>query len=106
MACPVNNRVILSVSCWILLFLLLSVPALAATVACPSSCSCLLPAEAKKLGSANYCGGKQNICAIPSVDPATGAAYEHDRPAGHHRLKHKYSTHFTSPITFPADQSP
>jgi len=46
----------------LLLALLLLPPALAATVTCPSSCSCLLPAEAKKLGYPGYCGGKQQVC--------------------------------------------
>lgn len=40
----------------------LAAPVLAATVTCPSSCSCLLPADAKKAGYTGYCGGKQAIC--------------------------------------------
>jgi hypothetical protein len=50
-----------------ILFLLFFVPiiaspVLAAMVTCPSDCSCLLPAEAKKLGYPGYCGGKQQLC--------------------------------------------
>ena len=57
-----NTRVILSCLCLLLLISLLAAPALSATVTCPSSCSCLLPAEAKKGGYAGYCGGKQLVC--------------------------------------------
>ena len=42
------------------LILFLAAPVLAAT--CPSDCSCLLPAEAKKLGYSGYCNGKQAVC--------------------------------------------
>lgn len=52
----------LPVICFLLLVLLVAVPALAATVTCPSSCSCLLPAEAKNLGYSGYCGDKQQVC--------------------------------------------
>ena len=37
--------------------------ALSSTVTCPTTCSCLLPEEAKKTGSPGYCNGKQSICA-------------------------------------------
>jgi hypothetical protein len=38
-------------------------PVLAATTAvCPSSCSCLLPAEAAKINTPGLCGGKQILC--------------------------------------------
>ncbi|MCX6682397.1 MAG: hypothetical protein NTY71_05365 [Methanoregula sp.] len=40
---------------------------LAATVTCPSDCSCLLPAEAKKLGYTGYCNGKQAICGYDAM---------------------------------------
>jgi hypothetical protein len=32
-------------------------------VLCPSGCSCLLPADAAKAGYADYCSGKQQVCA-------------------------------------------
>ncbi|MDD1683562.1 MAG: hypothetical protein LUO98_06985 [Methanoregula sp.] len=57
-----NRRVFLSCLCLLLLVLLVAVPVIAATVTCPPTCSCLLPAEAKKLGSPGYCSGKQAIC--------------------------------------------
>jgi hypothetical protein len=46
----------------VLACLLLVVPVLAATVECPSTCSCLLPAKAKELGYATYCYGKEMQC--------------------------------------------
>ena len=47
----------------LLLISLLAAPVIAATVTCPSDCTCLLPAEAKNLGLPGYCNGKQVICA-------------------------------------------
>jgi hypothetical protein len=58
----VNQRLFLSLACFLLLVSLVAVPVLAATVTCPASCSCLLPAEAKKLGYPGYCQGKQAVC--------------------------------------------
>jgi hypothetical protein len=60
--CLVNQRVFLSCICLLVLVSLIAVPALAATVTCPSSCSCLFPADAKKLDYPGYCSGKQAIC--------------------------------------------
>ena len=51
----------------LLLVSLVAVPALAATVSCPSSCSCLLPAEAKKTAAPGYCQGKQAICGYDTL---------------------------------------
>ncbi len=53
-------------TCFLVLVLLLF-PAALADVTCPSSCSCLLPAEAKKLGFPGYCGGKQQVCAMDAL---------------------------------------
>jgi len=58
----VRKHLFLSVICFLLLVLLVAVPAHAVTVTCPSSCSCLLPAEAKNLGYSGYCGDKQQVC--------------------------------------------
>jgi hypothetical protein len=60
--CFVKKYVMLSCICLLLLVSLIAVPALAATVTCPSSCSCLLPAEAKKMEYPGYCNGKQAVC--------------------------------------------
>jgi len=74
----VNNRVFLSLFCCIVIVSLLAVPALAATVTCPSSCSCLLPAEAKKAVYDGYCGGKQQVCAY---DAAKNEKYCYEKTA-------------------------
>jgi hypothetical protein len=66
--CLVNTRVILSCLCLLLLLLLLAAPpALAATATCPDTCSCLLPAEAKKLEYPGYCQGKQAVCGYDTL---------------------------------------
>ena len=52
-------------------------PVLAATVTCPSTCSCLLPAEANKLGYSGYCGGKQMIC---GYDAYKNEKYCYEKP--------------------------
>jgi hypothetical protein len=57
----VKQNLLLSGLVFLVLVSLLAVPALAA-VTCPSSCSCLLPAEAKKMGYPGYCSGKQQVC--------------------------------------------
>lgn len=57
-----NQRLILSGIALLILVLLLAGPALAATMTCPSSCSCLLPAEAAKINTPGLCGGKQTVC--------------------------------------------
>jgi len=62
----VNRHRFLSVLCFFLMVSLLAAPALAAAVTCPDSCSCLLPAEAKKAGYSGYCNGKQAVCAYDS----------------------------------------
>jgi hypothetical protein len=59
----VNQRLILLSIAILILVSLLAGPALAATVTCPSSCSCLLPAEAAKINTPGLCGGKQTVCA-------------------------------------------
>jgi len=62
-----RKTVLLSCICLLLLVSLASAPVLAATLAssvtCPPTCSCLLPAEAKKMGYPGYCEGKQRVCA-------------------------------------------
>jgi hypothetical protein len=58
----VKKHFLLSCICFLILVSLLAVPVLAATVLCPSSCSCLLPADAKKMGYPGYCQGKQAVC--------------------------------------------
>jgi len=58
----VKKHVLLSCISLLLLVSLATAPVLAATVTCPSSCSCLLPADAKKGGYPGYCGGKQITC--------------------------------------------
>ena len=62
--CLVKKYVFLSCVCLLLLVSLAAVPVLAATVTCPSSCSCLLPAEAAKINTPGLCGGKQQVCAV------------------------------------------
>lgn len=61
-----NHRLSLSCICLFLLVSLAAAPVLAAalssTVTCPSTCSCLLPEEAKKAGSPGYCQSQQKIC--------------------------------------------
>jgi hypothetical protein len=60
-------------------FLVLAVvtPALAATLGCPSGCSCLLPAKAKELGYSTYCGGNQVVC---GYDTAKNPMYCYTMP--------------------------
>lgn len=53
--------------CSLLLVLLLAAPVIAATGTCPSDCSCLLPADAKKAGSPGYCNGKQAVCGYDAL---------------------------------------
>jgi Zn-dependent protease len=57
-----KKHLFLSVICFFLLVLLVAVPALAATITCPYSCSCLLPSDAKNLGYSGYCSDKQQVC--------------------------------------------
>jgi subtilase family serine protease len=52
----------LFMTCLLVLILLATGPALAAVVTCPSTCSCLLPAEAAKIKTPGLCGGKQMVC--------------------------------------------
>jgi hypothetical protein len=63
----VNKRLFLSCTLFLILVSLAAAPAVAAmlpsTVDCPSSCSCLLPAEAAKINTPGLCGGKQMVCA-------------------------------------------
>ena len=61
-----NQRLFLSCICILFLVTLLAAPAGAAFVTCPSSCSCLLPAEAQKMGYKTYCSGIKKVCAIDS----------------------------------------
>ena len=64
-----KKHILLSCFCLLLLVSLAAVPVLAAMVTCPSStCSCLLPAEAQKTGSTEFCSGKQQVCAVDSQD--------------------------------------
>jgi len=80
----VKKHVLLSFLCLLLLVSLTAAPVLAATLSstgtCPSSCSCLLPAEAKKAGSPGYCKGEQKVCGAEGLQnkycyekPATAA---------------------------------
>jgi hypothetical protein len=62
----VNQCLFFSGICILILVSLLAFPALAATVLCPSSCSCLLPAEAQKMGYKTFCGGYKQVCAVDS----------------------------------------
>jgi len=64
----VKKHVLLSSLCLLLFVTLAVVPVLAATVLCPSGCSCLLPAEAQKAGYSQYCSGKQQVCTTDSQD--------------------------------------
>jgi hypothetical protein len=59
----VNQRQLLSIVSFLILASLLAGPALAATVTCPSTCSCLLPAEAQKMGYKTFCSGLKEVCA-------------------------------------------
>ena len=72
-----KNILSLSVLSLLLLVSLVAVPALAATVTCPSSCSCLLPAKAKELGYSVFCSGKQAVC---GYDAAKNAKYCYEKP--------------------------
>jgi len=76
--CLVNQRLFLSLACFLLLVSLAAVPVLAATVTCPASCSCLFPAEAKKLGYPGYCQGKQAVC---GYDTQKNEKYCYEKPA-------------------------
>jgi hypothetical protein len=58
----VNQRLLLLSIAFLILVSLLAGPALAATVTCPASCSCLLPAEAAKIKTPGLCGGMQTVC--------------------------------------------
>ena len=73
-----KHFVILSGICLLLLVSLIAVPVLAATVTCPSSCSCLLPAEAKKIAAPGYCQGKQAVC---GYDSQKNEKYCYEKPA-------------------------
>lgn len=57
----INPR-ILFWSTWVLLCFVIVGPALASTVQCPSTCSCILPSKAKELGFSRYCEDRQAIC--------------------------------------------
>lgn len=58
-----NQRLLLSGIALLILVSLLAGPVLAATVTCPPTCSCLLPAEAANINTPGLCGGKQQVCA-------------------------------------------
>jgi len=76
-----NHR--LSLTCIFLLLLvsLAAAPVLAAalssSVTCPSTCSCLLPEEAKKAGSPGYCNDQQKVC---GSDTGTIKRYCYEKP--------------------------
>lgn len=72
-----NARLPFAPACIFVLALLLAAPVLAATVACPPSCSCMVPAEAKKLGSSGYCSGKQAVC---GYDAQKNEKYCYEKP--------------------------
>ena len=61
-----KQRLFLSCICLLLFVTLTVVPVLAATVLCPSGCSCMSPAEAAKINTPGLCGGKQQVCAMDS----------------------------------------
>jgi len=58
-----NHRLLISCTCLLILVSLAAAPVMAAMVLCPSGCSCLLPAEAQKMGLKTYCGGTKQVCA-------------------------------------------
>jgi len=72
----VKKHIFLSFLCLLFLLSLATVPALAATVLCPSGCSCLLPAEAAKINTPGLCGGKQMVCG----GDAKNEKYCYERP--------------------------
>lgn len=72
-----KKNVFLYCACILILVSLVAVPALAATVTCPSSCSCLLPAEAKKIAAPGYCQGKQAVC---GYDTQKNEKYCYEKP--------------------------
>ena len=75
--CLVKHRIFFSGLCILILVSFLAVPSLAATVLCPSSCSCLLPVEAQKMGYKTWCAGKQQVCA---VDVQKNEKYCYEKP--------------------------
>ena len=79
--CPVKKRVFLSCFCILILIIITAAPVLAATlsstVTCPSTCSCLLPEEAKKAGSPGYCNNQQKVC---GSDTGTIKRYCYEKP--------------------------
>lgn len=99
--CMINKR-ILSLSFLALLCLLVACSALAASVTCPSSCSCLLPDEAKKLGSHGYCNGKQAVC---GYDTQKNEMYCYEKPGASTTMPQLISTAkpfvTTTPATIP-----
>jgi hypothetical protein len=104
----VKKHLFLSVICFLLLVLLVAVPALAATVTCPSSCSCLLPAEAKNLGYSGYCSDKQQVCGLRPAEERevllhkTGDDNDHTG-ADRHRtpIRHDNSNNHPGPHNLP-----
>ncbi|MDD1664327.1 MAG: hypothetical protein LUQ32_03145, partial [Methanomicrobiales archaeon] len=49
-------------------------------VQCPASCDCITDAEAKNLGSAGYCGGKQSTCGYGQTLTAVIPKYCYEKP--------------------------
>jgi streptogramin lyase len=92
--CPVIRPSVLICSLVVLACLLFVVPALAATVECPSTCTCLLPEKAKDMGLASYCGGKETICGYDGKSPMY--CYEKPVPTTVPELKILVTT--TTPI--------
>jgi hypothetical protein len=77
--CLVKKTVLLSCICILILVLLAATPVPAAMITCPSStCSCLLPAEAQKAGSTEFCSGKQQVC---GTDSQNNQKYCYKKPA-------------------------
>ena len=65
---------------------------------CPSTCSCLLPSEAKAKGFTSLCGGKQTLC---GYDKSQNPMYCYQNPATTAITKPT-----TTPTTAPATQCP
>lgn len=104
--CLVKKSARISCICLLLLVSLAAVPVLAATISCPSSCSCFLPAEAKKLGSPGYCSGKQTVC---DYDLLKNEKYCYEKPgtlAAPQLIITAYQVKTTTPATVPVQKCP
>lgn len=55
-------RHVLLILCILILVSVAAFPALAAPAACPDTCACLSPSDARQAGYTGYCGGKPVVC--------------------------------------------